>query len=99
MPLSEQHGTGHHWSLMLATELSEVFAMTVTGAGAITGGQQGRESKLGNQLRTAQLNTRPRHGTVHGRVWLMKDGDLFQVIPFTVGLQKRASYLFNEIEN
>lgn len=54
VPLSEQH-----WSLMLATELSEVFVMIVTGAGAITDGQQGRESKLGNQLRTAQLNTRP----------------------------------------
>lgn len=88
--LSVQHSMGHHWSLILATQLSEVVVVVVTGAWVITDGQQWK------QAWKPDLDI---HGAAHGRVWLMKDGDLFQVTPFTVGLQKRTSYLFNEISN
>lgn len=54
--LSKQRSMGHHWSLILITQLSEVVIMIVSGTWAIPDGD---ESKLENQLRTAQLYTRP----------------------------------------
>lgn len=86
--LSKQHSMDHHWSLILVTQLSEVVIIIVSGACAITDEQQWKQA-----WKTAEdspaLHQTYIHGTAHGRVWLMKDGNLFQVIPFTAELQKK----------